>query len=491
MGGRRDEGSVPMGETSQATPTDHAHGSVAHPKLGSEAARSRYLIAAAELAMAVTPGRQSVPYVAAKVRLSEVAVELGVTRTALYRRWETQEEFWNDLTRYLVVYADYQLDPTDLPWWQPTRVRSTFRFAESVDRSRRDANSAQHALAHDSNLFIRASLCAYGDLPDIPALSASVNQFRIAALGAQFDQTLAMYDCVFAPPQTGQRAAAATWCTGDGFGVASRFLPELDASEIMIDDGLGPKPWCLIGFAVRAMQMEGAQLRSAGAPRASATVPAPAAPSAQERWEPAQLEVLEAAHRMIVQRVLPGSGADHVTALGQITMASVARASRASRRAIYNVWESQDDLRLDLLSALLRNERLMLARRLERLRATSRGADHAAALAATLLHQPATCRVWQGHVRLAYLADANHPEVHRRNAAGLRAIIEVLADHLRETWPDRPSASVLNDRQFAAIVFCMGSGANRLVRVLDQSARTSLLASYAAGIEALVRHRPR
>ncbi|OWY59104.1 hypothetical protein B7486_76355, partial [cyanobacterium TDX16] len=154
------------------------------------------------------------------------------------------------------------------------------------------------------------------------------------------------------------------------------------------------------------------------------------------RWTPAQREVLEASSTrfreltaldMVQQRTRD----EEVGAIGQVTVASVARASGVSRRAIYNLWASVTDLRLDLLRGFMGAERAWYEQGLQRV---GDGPAAASELVAALVRPPAADRLSAAQARLAFLPDANHPAVQQVYVAELDRTVATMAQHADRLW---------------------------------------------------------
>lgn len=463
--------------------------------------RSRYLFGAATLAMRRQPDRPGLPYIGAKIKLDEVAAVLGVTRTALYRRWETQHDFWLDLSRYLVLEHDAPERRDDLPWRADPGPPLDLRlFPEVLEAFRISIGAMQAALYADFRILVRASLFAYDDLPGMAAARRATDQGRIRDLAHRLATVTDGLGYRFTAPLDAFGAAAALWCFADGLTVRSWRQPGLTNTTITVDDGDGPKPWSLLAYCARALLMEATTRGRLPADAPDGTSgPAVADPDLARApaWSAGQLEALRAASDLFVERVDPSQPTDRdheVSALGQITMASVARACRVSRRAVYNVWPSSDQLRLDLLSGLLSAERRAISLRLNptverRLAPELRAAQ----LLSALVRPPSKGQLWVGHVRLAYLVDGRHPQVQVRNAAGTAGLLDEFEGAVSQLWPaaDRPSGAAVDDRMLATLLSCIADGANRLIRVLPEAVSDPQPgAGLSALIDALVAHEP-
>jgi AcrR family transcriptional regulator len=390
------------------------------------------------------PDRPGLPYIAAKVKLDEVADTLGLTRTALYRRWDTQHDFWADLSRYLVLEHDASERRDDLPWRaEPGPPLDLRRFPQVLEAFRTSIGGIQADLHADLRILVRASLFAYDDLPGMAAERRATDRQRIRDLAGHLAAIVHGLGYRFTEPLDAFGAATALWCLADGLTVRSWRQPGLADATISVDDGDGPAPWSLLAYCGRALLMEATTRGRLAADAPDGTTGPELADGAHDRpsaeWSAGQLKALEAAAGLFHERVDPAQPTDHdheVSALGQITMASVARECGVSRRAVYNVWPSTDELRLDLLSALLSAERraisLRLAPVIERDLAPELRASH---VLSTLVRQPGAGQLWVGHVRLAYLVDGRHPGVQAASAAGAAGILDEFEHAVARLWP--------------------------------------------------------
>ena len=444
-----------------------------------EEPRLRYLQAAAELATRLGPDGSGAPYVAAGVQMSDVAEELGRSRSGLYRLWDSQEDLWVDLSRYLVFDHDWgQRDESTVPWRAATAALSQLAGADQV--TLREAlgeglNLAQDLVLADKGVQLRAALLGYGQVDDLGALRRAVEERRRRDLGEVVALGLLLGNKWVQRPFTPVGAATALWALADGMAVMARFVPEVADIEVLVDDGGGPRPWRLFAYATRALLIENTtadeQLAGLDPPGTTASLAA-----LQQRqldtWTPVQREVLHAASRQYVRRTAPDAGEaldiDEVRALPQVTMANVAHAAGVSRRTVYNSWASVSDLRLELLQLFLTAEHTSLLTRLDRLTAETAGCPPTAQqLMSTLVRVPPRDRLSPSQARLAFLPEANHPQVRAITRSALRSTTAALADRLEAIWPARERAQDpgLDAQGLAALVLALVHGGERLLRI--------------------------
>jgi AcrR family transcriptional regulator len=409
--------------------------------------------------------------------MRDVADGLGRSRTSLYRLWDSQEDLWVDLSRYLVL--EHDLNPRGgctVPWRAAAAALEHVADTDQptlVQALGDGLNLAQEAVLADQGVLLRAALLGYGQVEDLAALRRAVEERRLHDLGALLGGVLALHRRWVAPPLTPVGAATALWALGDGLAVVHRFVPEVGELTVPIDDKRGPRPWRLFAYGARCLLVEATTgQEQAGHDPAHGTASLADQRERQlARWTPAQREVLHAASLQYVRRTAPGgdiSALDEVRALPQITMASVAHAAGVSRRAVYNMWPSISDLRLELLQMLLTAERTNLLTRFDRLTAELDGRPATAQqLLLALARSPARERLSAGHARLAFLPEANHPAVQAITGAAVRSTIAALAERLEARWPapGRGPGPGLDARGLAALVLALVNGGERLLRI--------------------------
>lgn len=471
----------------------------------SRTARGRYLEVAAEVAAAVRPGAGR-SYLAALVDLAELGDLLGRPRTSLYRLWPSQHDFWSDLTVHLVFQNDFHRPDEGLPWDETDPVGALPHRRDplaDVDRLRTGLQLMQDAVVADPWVQIRASLLGYADLPGVAEARRAVEGRRIRHLGRRIAEILGDAGLAVAPPLRAEDSAAALWCLGDGFAVLQRSRPAIAADGVAVDDGLGPQPWGLMAYAIRAT------LAETSAPGREEVAPGPrpdpagaVRPGAPDRWAPARQEALDAASALFLERVRadlrsPAGDGDEIRSLGHVTVAAVARAAGVSRRSVYNHWSSSDELRLDLLRWLLAAERRRYVSALDRVAAGREPAGPgrtAAALTAMLVH-PVPDRLPLPHLPLAFLAELGHPVVRATLERGQAETISAVAARVERLWPAaaRPSGERLGAERLAVLLLALATGANRLLRVHPTALRPAAPARHgsaalAATLQSLLDH---
>jgi AcrR family transcriptional regulator len=488
-----------------AAPEDSAQSAPSPDHPTSRRARSRYLEVAADVASQVRPGTGRA-YLAALVELADLGGHLGRPRTSLYRLWPSQHDFWSDLTLHLVFQNDYQKPDERLPW---DESRQTVELPAQRDPAadsevlRIGLTFIQDAVLDDPWVQVRASLLGYADVPGVAEARRQVEDRRIRHLGARVAGILSLGGRAIAPPLRAHDAAVALWCLGDGFAVLHRSQPEIGARTIPVDDGLGPRPWGLLAYAVRAVLAEMSVIGHEPEPAGPASGPSPSAlyAAVSARWTPAQRDALDAATTLFLEgtrgRSLAGDG-EEIRSLGHVTVAAVARAAGVSRRSIYNHWSSSDELRLDLLRWLLAAERRRYVAGLDRVLAapSAEGADRTGAVVAALLVHPSPGRLPIPHLPLAFLAEADHPAVRATLERGYAETVAAVATRVERLWPraGRASGAELDAETLAVVLVSLATGANRLLRIDPDALRGTGSARrpnvLVAALQGLLDHHP-
>ncbi|HEY8525269.1 MAG TPA: hypothetical protein VIL48_09910 [Acidimicrobiales bacterium] len=365
---------------------------------GAVGRRQRYLDLATELACRPPrSGLPSFPHAVAHIRIADVARTVGVTRSAVYRHWSTQEEFWADLTAYLASGGESA--------WLRTLVRTGDAVVAdgTGEAARRALNRIQEELLADHQTAVRAALVAYPDVGPARERVAESERRLVAHVAGLVDRLRAARGCRFADGVTATDVALVLTALGEGFALVARVAPRAlartpvdgdgggdrgaggagsaaaEPAEAGTGTGVGPaearaglgaeeRPWLPLAFAARAV-LVGLTAPPAGAQAAGDSVPgadaldapgagatAPARRSgAGANGSPAgdrRRDYLRAAARL-ARTHTPGAGDDPVPVLGHVTLAGLARETGDDRRRLYELWPSQSEFRLDLLTHLV------------------------------------------------------------------------------------------------------------------------------------------
>ncbi|CAN5553359.1 hypothetical protein BH10ACT1_BH10ACT1_13180 [soil metagenome] len=428
---------------------------------------------AAELALGARAGTESLPFVAAHIQLGDVAAELGRSRTSLYKLWASQDLFQADLARFLILDHDYRTPAAELPWNEivlpaltsPPGLTDVFETARCI------LNEAQVAVLEDPWIRVRAVMIGYGDAGALADVRQQVEERRQHDLADTLSGTFRLFGLRIAPPTDSHSLAVALWCLGDGFAILSRKLPRLSTATVDIDDGLGPRPWHLFSFMVRRL-LEGALVGQE--PSGGTEIDGPHTAGAATpitAWTEPQRRVLAVGARLFVERLAPSDElgcTTSVTGLASVTIAAVARRAKVSRRSVYDVWQSSEALRLDVLRALVRAEQSYVSGRLDKVIAsvphTSRSASTAAITA--VLRRPHLDRIDPGDAANTFLLDLANPDVAEIFAEGTERTLGATIRRIERLWPSNP-----HDTGFqaaaevrAVALLSLARGSSRLLR---------------------------
>lgn len=413
------------------------------------------------------------PYLAARVTLGDVASSLDKHRTALYRLWPTQHDFWVDLTLYLTYSNDFRQSQEEMPWAATESALgpvAELDAAGAMESFRRRFNLTQDLVLDDVWILVRGALLGYEDVPGVAQVRREVELARLDDLGAYVGERLALLGLGISAPFTQRDVAAALWCISDGTSIANRFAPDVGATRVMIDDGEGPAGWGLAAYAMRTT------LLGTAAPSKRTAVPSTGTsrrrvvvPDLAKLWTSKQRVVLEAATDLFLRSIGPAAKGvnDRLHVLDHVTIARVARAARVSRQAIYEVWPSEAEMLRELLGELLRekHDELLLtfdealppggspAVVLER--ATRRWLSPAARPDTTLAFLPESADQHVG----AILRDAHH------------RLVDALASRVEDINAGRPLRSGIDATQIATSWVTMLDGGRRLVRTAPAALR--------------------
>jgi AcrR family transcriptional regulator len=468
-------------------------------------ARARHLAAAAELVTA-PPEPPLVAGGMAGIRLQDLAEATGRSRSSLYKLWPTQEDFWADLSLHLLFEHDHGFGDGDLPWFSAVEASGAagggLAISDPEDAAevmRAFLAAIQDFIVENPGIASRGTLLGYHDLPEAQEVRARALERRLQDLGLVLAGMEAVTGHEVRPPATPYDLAVAFWALGDGFAVLAHLVPRVAEVRVQVDDGRGPRPWGLFSFAIREV------LTRTATPAVGTPLPPPTAPTVAEqheqllaRWDAAQREVLHAGTSLFFARIAGSDAAGREATEGidvpaQVTVASVARASGVSRRAVYDLWSSVDELRLDLLAVLLAADRQRIDQLLSRVQP---GEGAAATFGIALTRPPAEGRLPPAHASLAYLPEVTHPAVRQLYEQQVERTLALVRTHLDRIWPPRsPGRPARDDDDLAALFLSLIWGVGRVQRFVPHAVRHADVRRDPEGsvvvqvVEALVRAR--
>lgn len=477
--------------------SDHPTAGGAERPVERVSAADRYLAVATALARGDGAIVDGLPHLASQISVHDLADALGVSRTALYRRWPTRHDLWADLMRYAAFQADFARADDEMPWAPPPDSFDPVDLASPklLEVIRTQYNNSLAEVRRDMTWVVRSAQLAYPETGELAHARSHVEQRRLTTLAARITIGLQRGRRRFHPPYTLFDLTAALWCIGDGLVVLAHWLPEVADSGVVVDDGNGPLPWTLTGYAFRCMMFS--MTEPIDPPGSSPLVTADLSAlrdldAAAPAWTDAQRETLAAGTAMLFERLGSRQPAGHLSVLPHITIDRIARASGVSRRAVYDVWPTRDDLLLDVLEALLAAESADLAERIERSRAAAGPEPDLAALGHAILAPLQESTAGLEQAVLAYIPESRRPEVkaillehHRRDVA---AVVSLFAD--LPVFARSPVEAVTIE-QLAVLWLALEAGGRRMRRSIPGTPwLANPAAMFGSSAAALLTYRP-
>ena len=324
--------------------------------------RTKYLRLAEELVTDEAPDRHASSHVVSRVRLSDVAVALGVSRAFVSRMWASEREFWDDLASYI---AANEAGPSRMD------VGGVFIGAETDESTigecaRRALNARQKTLIDDPWWIIRAALLGHPHDNRLGPLVAGTAASTIATIGEQWWLVLRLLDRVPTDSLTVSDLSAAMYCVADGLAIGGRLTAAVTTADIVTEPDEMPDAgrWSLLAYAAycmlrrctrprrddeqRADQFDRSSLRSAESLRGTPD------------WSVPQRSALDSGRQLFIDRLrsMPPPGTEEPIAgpLANVTVANLARRAGVSRQALYKLWPTQSELRIDLIHSLYQDE---------------------------------------------------------------------------------------------------------------------------------------
>lgn len=457
----------------------------------------RYLAVATALARGDSATVDGLPHLASQISINELADALGVTRTALYRRWPTRNDLWVDLMKYVAFQNDFSKTDDDMPWAPPPESLEPVDLAspELLEVIRRQFNTSLDLVLNDITWVVRSAQLAYPEEGELAHARSQVEQRRLTTLAARIAIGLQRGRRRFRPAYTLYDLTAALWSLGDGLIVRAHWLPEIRDDPVIVDDGNGPLPWTLTGYAFRCMLFE--MTEPIDPPGSSPLITADLSAlkdldTAPPAWTPAQCETLTRATDMLFDRLGTEAPTGHYTVLPHITIDRVARATGVSRRAVYDVWPTRDAMLIDLLQSLLDAESADLAERIGRSRAAAGTHPDLAALGQAILTPRSENVPCLEQATIAYLSESRRPEIraillehHQRDVAAMVSLFATLPEL------DRSPIEAVTIDQLALIWLALEAGGRRLRRAVPGTPWVANPAAvFGSSAAAMLTHRP-
>jgi AcrR family transcriptional regulator len=322
-------------------------------------------------------------YAVAHVDMAQVAEAAGVSRSALYRLWDTQDAFRADLAAHLAA-------TDDAPWLAIDAERlggasvppDAFR-----ELTRRLLAEGQDQLASDAQPLLRAGFAGYPNAREVTGVIGEREGWRLLGHAELVERALAAAGRRCVDGVRPLDLAVATACVAEGLALAAHMTPPDQHLAVGCDPA---RPWSLLAAAA-CLLFEGLSEPDPGADRrggAAAARPAAAPPPPPRPPLPVRPEALEPTGRRryyldLAARLAgrrpgpdpgspePGAGAEGAgtdrpdgTGLGYVSLDVLARAEGVTRGAVRKLWPTEASFGLDMFAHLLGRHRAAVAGRL-------------------------------------------------------------------------------------------------------------------------------
>lgn len=371
----------------------------------------RYLAVAEEIAAGDTGPRAFVHSVSS-VTMAAAAARAGIDRTALYRMWPSQEDFWVDLIDHIFDHPRSVVPLVAMP-----------RLADA-------SCSIQRSAVDDARSTLAATLNAYV-LPEGLArrVSGSVRQ-DIDVLTAWVGGALADAGRVPKAPFTVRDLGCGVYCMIGGLGKAGRFLDRATRADVVLD---GRKTMlgevAVMAIITRCSEPGAVPLATGESPveQQRGTVAVDSTP---------KLAALEAGRQLYVESLTGGIDTGRGTRSGplaHVTIERVARRAGVSRQAVQKIWAAQDDLLVELVAHLRQRESTAMreiTRRGLSMAAVHRGPSPFAAAIGCVLDDLIAREASRRPLHLAALAYGRAPRVRHAVSSRISTMIEQFAADL-------------------------------------------------------------
>jgi AcrR family transcriptional regulator len=317
--------------------------------------RDRYLNLARQLANGLAGTLPSRHFAVAHITIADVARAAGVSRSALYRLWPSQMDFWNDLVDFVLRHLE-----DDPP---PSRFTGAAANVDGpVDVSFEAVlDAAQDALLSAPLPLLRAGALGYPQTPPIDANRERARRDLLTDLAQQIVDQLVVHHRRCIHGVTATDLAAVSVALGNGLAITGRMVPTRDLTLNSPASADRAAPRSLLGALVGAVCRAFTVPNPAGNRAPEHSISRPSVMSAD--GNPASIEPVPSARRRQYLRIAAslaldtGTHVEYHRVLGHVSLDSLARAAKVTRRTLTNVWADQAQFRLDLFAHLLNRER--------------------------------------------------------------------------------------------------------------------------------------
>ncbi|HQZ32952.1 MAG TPA: TetR/AcrR family transcriptional regulator [Ilumatobacteraceae bacterium] len=446
----------------------------------SKTPRAKYRKVLLQLAhQPLSDGLPETPYVVAGITFAELSRTAGVPRSTLYRLWETQYDFWIDLSRYIAYEIDYSQRERELPWLErrSTASRRPILAADQSDKEMSaQANAVQAIVMDDFRVLIRAAFIGYPDVADLGRVRRHVETSRLESLGEELSLSWIAIGGAMFTVDAETEIAATMWCIADELSVLNRFFPEACGQLFAVDFGLGEYPWSLLALVLRSLchGSPATDQPDRTSEREWYEIPPPDDP-----WNDAQLTNLGLAMELFVDSITSHHNTvEPPGVLDYVTVARVAAMAGVSRRTIYNVWPTRDEMMSDLLQDLLHDHATVLLAPFD----VSPGPVTLGEITASLIG-PSNAEP-PAEPLLAFMIGVGNERHHSAIRRANQELIAQLAQQIA-VWLDsvgRQPRDGIGFEQLAVIWLCLVRGGRRLRRTCPQ-----FTATFETAVEMIMR----
>lgn len=285
----------------------------------------------------------------AHVDVAEVAAAAGVSRTALYRLWTTQEAFRSDLARHLAE--------RDHATWMtaPAAVEQPFTEQPRATQPRRELHRLM-GMAYDSLrsspwLILRAGAAGHPGAAAALRAIASREVWRVTHLADRLDRLVHRSKRRYVAGIKPLTLATAVTCLAEGLALQAHLTPTSAAAERQRRALLSRAAKALVEATTEPLGSE-----SPPSPLHQSTGQVPPGPS--RRLTRRREHYLQLAAGLALQPAYRQRASG--SSLGYIGIDALARAEGVTRAAFRRIWPTQASFLVDLSSHLLGRHRQAL-----------------------------------------------------------------------------------------------------------------------------------
>lgn len=407
--------------------------------------------------------------------MADVAKQMGIARSALYKLWDTHLDYSVDLGRYLAMQHDYARSDDELIWNGNENAPSG--LGTQIEALRAVTNAMQNEILADVLILVRAASLGSPQDESVHDVRCTTELRRIGDLADWLSTYLHDSGATIAHPLDRFDLALGFWCLSDGFGTLGHSIPSVRSEQLMIDDGQSPRPWGLWSYGARSLILRFTQPRDTSQepglrPSSQSTA---RTRQANETWSDRQVDALAAGARLVIDQLLGSTTTVQTTepsTFKHLTIARIARSAGVSRRAVYDVWPTKAELLTDLLRDTLGRHHTMLLRHFDRAVRDASAVSVADLLATIVDEVDIALRAEATDLTLlmAFVGE-HHPTIRTIIDSEASALIDAVADRLDRALRSLSVGLVegVSTRYLAAMTIATIDGLRRLHQTCPQA----------------------